>query len=123
MLGRGPPGAVRAAPGGLPPPPALPVLGQLPDIRADAGQLAYKYDGKPDELAYKYDGIPDKGANPTDFLTDVTKEFYQRLQEFLREEDVSVDSNPLACAVSDDVIQGSRPGMHFIPVSLSVEPF
>lgn len=54
------------------------------------------------------------------FLCDVTKDFYMVLQEFLRGDDVVVKEDPMACLISDDIIQTSRPGMQFVPVSVSI---
>lgn len=52
------------------------------------------------------------------FACGINVEFWRHLQQFIRQEYVTVEQDKLACVISDDILYAGK--SHFIPIVLSV---
>ena len=78
------------------------------------------------------DGLSEKTANNDIYtfshpeggrafmIQDVSDEFYKNLKAFIREPDVQVKHSILDAMIVDPVVYRSRPGMHYMPVTLRI---
>lgn len=63
---------------------------------------------------------PETGKGHAFMIGNVSKAFYENIQEFMRADDVIAKHNPFAAMVSDKFSYPSRPGLHYFPVSLKI---
>lgn len=64
---------------------------------------------------------PDKRKGRAFFIQDVSHEFYANMKEFMRADDVEVRESTLEHLISDRQMYQSRPGLHYLPITLTLK--